>query len=220
MVAKVPASSSTSLATALVEGEGPHVRQHVEPLLRSGTRAVEGNAVVREAALARLLTQHFRMVWRALRRLGVPVHAVDDAAQEVFLVASRKLDSIEAGQERRFLYGVSLRVAANARRARAARPETPYAELVEETASPAPSPEALLDRKRARELLDEALERLPDELRTVFVLVELEGCSGPEVAELCDIALGTAASRLRRAREAFHATVAELGRKLEQGVRS
>jgi RNA polymerase sigma-70 factor (ECF subfamily) len=218
MVAKVPPSASNSLA-ATFAGEPPSGEER-EPVLRSGTRSIEGDTVAREAALARLLTQHFRMVWRALRRLGVPVHTVDDSAQEVFLIASRKLDSIEAGQEKRFLYGVALRVAANARRARAARPETPFGELVEETASATPSPEALLDRKRARELLDEALERLPDELRTAFVLFELEGCSGPVVAELCDIPLGTAASRLRRAREAFRTAVAELGRGLGKGERS
>jgi RNA polymerase sigma-70 factor, ECF subfamily len=220
MVAKVPASASTSLAATLAETGSSSEPEEPEPLLRSGTRSREGDAVAREAALARLLNQHFRMVWRALRRLGVPVHAVDDAAQEVFLIASRKLDAIEAGQERRFLYGVALRVAANARRARAARPETPLGELVEETACSTPSPEVLLDRKRARALLDEALERLPDDLRTAFVLFELEGCSGPEVAELCDVPLGTAASRLRRAREAFRSAVAELGRRLGQGDRS
>jgi len=219
MVAKVPPSSSNSLAATFARAELPHERAEAEPLVRSGTRSVEGDSVAREAALARLLTQHFRMVWRALRRLGVAVHAVDDAAQEVFLIASRKLDSIEAGQEKRFLYGVALRVAANARRARAARPEAPFGELIEETAASTPSPEALLDRKRARQLLDEVLERLPDELRTAFVLFELEGCSGPEVAELCDIPLGTAASRLRRAREAFQAAVAELGHRLGQGER-
>src|SRR5262245_20902395 len=136
MVAKVPPSSSTSLAATFAAA--PQQGEEQEPLFRSGTRSVEGDAVAREAALARLLTQHFRMVWRALRRLGVPVHAVDDAAQEVFLIASRKLDSIEAGQEKRFLYGVALRVAANTRRARAARPETPFGELVEETASSTP----------------------------------------------------------------------------------
>ena len=218
MVAKVPPSASTSLAASFAGG--PALGAEVEPRLRAEVGPTEGDAIARERALARLLTEHFRMVWRALRRLGVPMHAVDDAAQEVFLVASRKLDDIEAGQEKRFLYGVALRVAANARRARAARPETALGELVEETASATPSPEALLDRKRARELLDEALERLPDELRTAFVLFELEGCSGPEVAELCDIPLGTAASRLRRAREAFRTVVTELGRGLDKGKRS
>lgn len=215
MMAKVPSSSQSSLARPLADSDAADDGEH-DAVRRSGPQVKLGG-VAREDALARLLNDNFRMVWRALRRLGVPPHAVDDAAQEVFLVASRKLEAIEAGQERRYLYGVALRVAANARRARAARHETPLGELVEQTASTTPSPEALLDRKRARELLDEALEALPDELRTAFVLFELEGCSGPEVAELCDIPLGTAASRLRRAREAFQAAVSEIGRRLKRG---
>ena len=214
MVAKVPSPAQSSLAEALADVDTDDAESD---LVRRSSPDANGGTVAREAKLARLLTEHFRMVWRALRRLGVPEHAVDDSAQEVFLIASRKLDAIEAGQERRFLYGVALRVAANARRALAARHETPLGELVEETASSAPSPETLLDRKRARALLDEALERLPDDLRTAFVLFELEGCSGPEVAELCAIPLGTAASRLRRAREAFQAAVSDIGRRLRGG---
>jgi RNA polymerase sigma-70 factor (ECF subfamily) len=171
----------------------------------------------REARLAALLRTHFRMVWRALRRLGVPEHAVDDAAQEVFIVAAKKLETIAPTYERRFLYGVALRVAANARRARAARPERAEMAALEETASATPSPEALLDRKRARELLDTTLESMPDDLRTAFVLFELEGCSAPEVAALLGIPLGTATSRLRRSREAFRAAVSRLRRRLENG---
>lgn len=214
MVAKVPASSQSALAQALADVDTDDAES--DPVRRSSPEA-KGGGAVREAKLARLLTENFRMVWRALRRLGVPEHGVDDSAQEVFLIASRKLDAIEAGQERRYLYGVALRVAANARRAFAARHETPLGELVEETASSTPSPETLLDRKRARVLLDEALARLPDDLRTAFVLFELEGCSGPEVAELCDIPLGTAASRLRRAREAFQVAVGDIGRRMQGG---
>jgi len=217
MVAKVPSTPPGSLAASLAVSPFADGGDDVDLALPSAPRRVMVRSEKQEAELARLLSGHFRMVWRALRRLGVPAHAVDDAAQEVFLVASRKLESIEGGQERRFLYGVALRVAANARRARAARPETPLGELVEDTAGTTPSPEALLDRKRARELLDDVLERMPDDLRTAFVLFELEGCSGPEVAELCDIPLGTAASRLRRAREAFQNEMRGLQRRLDRG---
>jgi RNA polymerase sigma-70 factor (ECF subfamily) len=74
----------------------------------------------------------------------------------------------------------------------------------------APSPEQVVERRRARELLDEVLCRLSLELRTVFVLVELEGLAGKDVAALEGIPIGTASSRLRRAREEFSATVKRL----------
>lgn len=209
-MSKVPAPNPSSLAAVATmsppsNGPGP---------------GVLGHALMpreREARLAELLRTHFSQVWRALRRLGVPEHAVDDAAQEVFIVAAKKLETIAPAYERRFLYGVALRVAANARRARAARPERPETAELEETASAIPSPEALLDRKRARELLDTTLEAMPDDLRTAFVLFELEGCSAPEVAALLGIPIGTATSRLRRAREAFRAAVSKLRQRLEHG---
>jgi len=172
----------------------------------------------RSERLAALLNTHFRDVWRVVRRFGVPEAAADDAAQEVFIIASRKLDQIEHGRERRFLHSVAVRVAANARRAREVRPENAESPLIERIHSPGPSPEAALDQKQARALLDAVLDDLGDDLRTVFVLFELEGYSGPEIAELCDIPLGTATSRLRRAREAFHESVARLRLRLDRGV--
>src|SRR5688500_5784130 len=66
--------------------------------------------------LRSLLDQHFREVWRVLRRLGVPLTTVDDAAQQVFIVASRKLAQVRPGSERAFLTSTAVRVAANARR--------------------------------------------------------------------------------------------------------
>ena len=59
----------------------------------------------------------------------------------------------------------------------------------------------MADQKRARELLDTVLERLPTDLRTVFVLFEIEGLSQDEVALSLDVPKGTVASRLRRARQ-------------------
>jgi len=74
-------------------------------------------------------------------------------------------------------------------------------------ASPLPSPDELTDQKRAREALDLLLERLEMDTRTVFVLFELDGFTVPEIADVLAIPLGTAASRLRRAREHFQALV-------------
>jgi RNA polymerase sigma-70 factor, ECF subfamily len=171
----------------------------------------------REARLTELLQAHFRSVWRALRRFGVPEATADDAAQEVFIIASRKLDSVEPGREKQFLHAVALRVAANARRARNVRPESAESPTIERAVASLPNPEALLDRKQARELLDSVLDVMPEDLRTAFVLFELEGYSGPEVAEMLEIPLGTATSRLRRARESFKESVARIRKSLNAG---
>ena len=144
-------------------------------------------------------------MWRLLRRLGVPSAQLDDATQEVFWVAARRLFDIEPGREGPFLYGVALRVAAGElRRLRTGMP------LVEIGQAPAmidegPSPEEQLVARQARQLLDDVLSRMPNDLRTVFVLFELEGLEVRQIAELEEIPVGTASSRLRRAREEFSA---------------
>jgi len=118
------------------------------------------------------------------------------------LVASRKLSSITAGSEQTFLLGTALRVASDARRSRARRREVPEDDTIQR-ADPSPLPDDLTDQKRLRELLDEVLEAMPMDLRSVFVLFEVEEFSTQEIAGLLGIPTGTAASRLKRAREEF-----------------
>jgi RNA polymerase sigma-70 factor (ECF subfamily) len=168
------------------------------------------------ARLSAVLHRHYGGVWRAVRRFGVPAEAAEDATQEVFIIASRKLSTILEGQELRYLYGIALRVAANRRRAVAARREVLDAETVQAAVSQAPQADALLEQRRLRELLDRALDELPDDLRTALVLFELEGFSEREIAETCSIPLGTVASRLRRARKAFHTAALRLRAGLEK----
>ena len=176
-----------------------------DPLLSRSGATPAGELRLREARLASLLQAHYRIVWRTLRRMGVVPDRVDDAAQEVFIIVARKLDCIEAGCERKYLLSTAVRVAANFRRARAARPEFADDETIGLQRDFSPGPEQLLDQKRTRELLDEVLDSMSRDLRTVFVLFELEGMSVPEIAELVDAPIGTIASRLRRARGCFQA---------------
>lgn len=160
-----------------------------------------------ERRFARLFDEQFDFVWRSLRRLGVAPDTIDDATQEVFVVASRKLGAIELGKERAFLFGTALRVASDARRSVQRRRAREHdAEL--ETESTAPAPDELVDRKRARELLDEIIASLPEDAQPVFVLFELEGMTMAEIATCLDLRPGTVASRLRRGRELFTAAVA------------
>ncbi|HKO50808.1 MAG TPA: sigma-70 family RNA polymerase sigma factor, partial [Polyangiaceae bacterium] len=116
------------------------------------------------------------------------------------------------GSERAYLYGIAVRVAANARRSRAARREYADESALSSEPSPTPSSEALLEEKQARMFLDQVLDTLPQDLRTVFVLFEIERFSLRELEELLQIPLGTVSSRLRRAREAFHHTAQRIKR--------
>ena len=159
--------------------------------------------------LEAMLADHHGFVWRSLRRLGVVDSEVDDACQQVFLVAHRRLAEIEPSSERSFLFQTVLRVAADWRRAHKRRCEQVGVDLLG-VPDVGASPEEIVDQRRARLMLDHVLTALPIDLRVVFVLFELEEMTMTEIATLSDIPLGTVASRLRRARQAFQDEVRKL----------
>ncbi|MEZ4219340.1 MAG: sigma-70 family RNA polymerase sigma factor [Polyangiaceae bacterium] len=163
---------------------------------------------------AELTEQYFQFVWRMLRRSGVAEADVDDAAQEVFEVATRKLDAIEFGRERAFLFKTAQLIAKKSRRMRYQRWQR-ESEESDGLPSSAADPETLSLHLERRRMLDTILDAMPEELRTVFVLYELEGLLTREIAELIEKPEGTVASRLRRAREIFH----ERASALQQGSR-
>jgi RNA polymerase sigma-70 factor, ECF subfamily len=177
---------------------------NAEAIATSGPAALplEERRAARDRRVEGLVHLYFDVIWRSLRRLGVPDGALDDATQQVFLVAARRLDEIDPAGEKSYLLGIAVRVASDARRTKARRREVSD-ERSHERVDPRPSPEELVDRKRARQLLDRVLDRMPMDLRAAFTMFEIEGMSVPEVASALGIPLGTAASRLRRAREQF-----------------
>ena len=130
----------------------------------------------------------------------------------MFIIFADRVAQVEHGREKAFLVATAVRVAANARRLHQRSREVPTDDLDDIAAPPSGSrgatPEQLLDWKQRRERLDEALDELPFEQRTVFVLFELEGFSLPEIADAVGVPLGTATSRLRRARRAFEDGIA------------
>jgi RNA polymerase sigma-70 factor (ECF subfamily) len=158
--------------------------------------------------------RYFAFVWRVSRRLGLTPADADDAAQRVMLVAVKRHAEIEPGRERAFLYRTAAFMVARERRGQRRRREESSVDL-DAHEHPGGDPETLVAERRAREQLDAILGRMPEELRVAFVLFEVEGMSKEEVAHALDIPQGTAASRLRRAREDF-ARRAERHRRAEK----
>ena len=151
--------------------------------------------------------QHFDFVWRSLRRLGVRDALLDDAAQDVFVVVHKRLGEFEGRSSlKTWLFGVALRVARNYRRTAQRRDAESLPENVVDTHSP--GPHEVTAQAEAVRTLHALLDALSDERRAVFVMMELEQMSAPEVADALGVNLNTVYSRLRKARSEFETALA------------
>jgi RNA polymerase sigma-70 factor, ECF subfamily len=155
--------------------------------------------------------QHFRFVWRSLRRLGVPDSDTSDAVQDVFLVVHRRLAEFEGRSKvTTWLFGICFRVAHDRRKLahvrRRASDDEPLLDFADERVDVA----AEAERRQGLAMLEAILDDLPLDQRAVFTLFELDGMGGEEISEMLDIPLGTVYSRLRIARDAFRRAVARL----------
>lgn len=151
------------------------------------------------ARIRALLDEHVGFVARTLTRAGVPSSELDDEIQRTFIVVARRLDDVEDGAERSFLFQVAVNLASHARRKMARRREILDDQPPERIEALA-TPEHLTDRKQMRQLLDDILEGMDPALRAVFRLHEFEELNLTEISLVLALPRGTVASRLRRAR--------------------
>jgi RNA polymerase sigma-70 factor (ECF subfamily) len=166
-------------------------------------------SLIDEEGFESLFRRHYDFVWRNLRRLGVPNAACDDALQDVFVTAHRKRGQLDpTASERGWLYAILRRIAFRYRRSewRRKRKHDAFGELIDGSAREAPG--RLLD---ARRFMGEFLDGLGEKRRPVFIMVELEGMSAPEVADALELKLNTVYSRLRLGRAAFVRAVERFG---------
>jgi RNA polymerase sigma-70 factor (ECF subfamily) len=141
-------------------------------------------------------------VWRNLRRLGVPDSDADDKAQEVFVVAHRRLAEFEdrGFGARAWLFQIALRVASDARRHKRRHPEDADGGVAMARESIAPDQAASVALREDLSRLDRALSRIEVGRRAVLVLHEIEELTAPEIASSLGISVNTVYSRLRVAR--------------------
>jgi RNA polymerase sigma-70 factor (ECF subfamily) len=149
-------------------------------------------------------------VWRFLERMGVPERHLDDATQDTFVIAHRQLSGFRgASSLNTWLHGIALRVAREYRRREARKGG--WEPLSSATPDDARSPqESAADREQLALVL-RLLDHLDETQRTVFVLVELEGLTAPEVADLTESNVNTVSTRLRAARLRFNQLVESTG---------
>lgn len=125
--------------------------------------------------------------------------AAMDIVQESFIRAYQALDRFEEGQP---FYPWLSTIATNLtlNHLRRSKRQTSLDDSYRERADPAPDPLERLQTEENERRLMEAVQKLPDEYRTVFVLRTFDHLSYEEIAARLHISLGTVDSRLFRAR--------------------
>ena len=155
--------------------------------------------------------EHFRFVWRSLRRLGVPESDVADAVQDVFLVVHRRLGEFEGRSKvSTWLYGICYRVARDRRRLAHVRHRSDDDGQMDERPDENADVAAAAERREGLELLETILDEMPIEQRAVFTLFELDALGGDAIADMLEIPVGTVYSRLRIAREQFRRSLTRM----------
>ncbi|MGH8533333.1 MAG: RNA polymerase sigma factor RpoE [Gammaproteobacteria bacterium] len=134
-----------------------------------------------------------------------------DVAQDAFLKAYRALPNFRGDSAfYTWLYRIAINTAKNYLVTQSRRPmesesfrvEGEQVEL-ESMLKDLATPESLLITDEIKETIAEAIEQLPDDLRTAITLREVEGLSYEEIADVMTCPIGTVRSRIFRAREAI-----------------
>jgi RNA polymerase sigma-70 factor, ECF subfamily len=153
-----------------------------------------------------------RFVPQTLRYLGVPEGALLDVAQDVLVIALRRLDDFEGRSTlKTWLYGICVRVAHDFRRRDRSNREF-LVETLPELTSPAQQ-ESVVEQGEWRRALGVLLDQLDESQRAAFVLFEIQRLTMREVADALGCPLQTAYFRHKAARtrvlEAFERHTAE-----------
>jgi RNA polymerase sigma-70 factor (ECF subfamily) len=153
----------------------------------------------------RLYVEHFHHVLRWVRALGGRPADLDDLTQDVFVVVRRKLSTFTGPSLPAWLYGITRKTVSDYRRRAwirrllAGRQRSLDALPVSAQVSGVEA----VERREARRILQRVLDQMSTVRRSAFVLFEIEGYSGDEIAELEQVPLATVYTRLHHARKDF-----------------
>ena len=180
-------------------------------------RAVAGD----QKAFELLVIKYQRRIQRLIGRMVRDVDLVEDIAQETFIRAYRALAQFRGeAQFYTWLYRIAVNTAKKALMDLKRNPtvsENAYksddddeTSRVENELTSSETPDAVLASKEIAEIINAAMEALPEELRQAITLCEIEGLSYEEISEAMSCPIGTVRSRIFRAREAISEKVKPL----------
>jgi RNA polymerase sigma-70 factor, ECF subfamily len=199
-----------------------------EPVSPIEVRAIDSDAPLVERAVAGdhkafelLVIKYQRRIQRLIGRMVRDVDLVEDIAQETFIRAYRALAQFRGdAQFYTWLYRIAVNTAKKSLMDLKRNPtvsENSFKSDDDDETSPleneltsSETPDAVLASKEIAQIINTALEALPEELRQAITLREIEGLSYEEISEAMNCPIGTVRSRIFRAREAISLKVKPL----------
>lgn len=156
-----------------------------------------------DEVLERIYERHVADVHRWATRLVGPGEDVDDVVHEVFMIAMRRYGEFRGDSKvSTWLFRITARMVTSRRRRERAR-RWSFSRNVEAMVNehqPAVTPLEELEKRERSARLYHALDELPERYRTPLILYEIEGLSGPALAELLGMTPGALWVRLHRGR--------------------
>ncbi len=164
-----------------------------------------------QAAFTRLVSRHKEKVRNLIYATLGDARNVDDISQEVFIVVYHKLHTFRfQSRFTTWLYRVTINKCRDHLRKVKIRSVFTYLSSDDAEKVTVDSP----DNFDIKVVVRDAVNRLPEKLRSPLVLKDFEGCSYEEIAEVLDTEIGTVKSRIFRAREALKKDLEPLKREL------
>lgn len=152
-------------------------------------------------------------VARWIRALGGPPADRDDILQEVFVVVHRRLSDFDGQNLPGWLYRITAHQVRDFRRRlwfkHIFKRSVP---LSEQMTAAGPTPLATFESREKQQELDGLLSKLSEPLRTAFVLFEIEGYTGEEIAAMHSTSINTVRARILRARKKLTALLRTTGK--------
>ncbi|HSQ27793.1 MAG TPA: sigma-70 family RNA polymerase sigma factor [Anaerolineales bacterium] len=160
-------------------------------------------------AFNRLVLAYQDMLYAQAYRMINEPEVAEDATQDAFISAYRNLKYYRGGSFKAWLLRIVTNACYDELRRRKRRPTTPLEPLDKDDeeiesphwlADPGESPEEAAERAELAEALQNCLQGLSPEFRSVVILVDIQGMNYQEASKAVGTALGTVKSRLARAR--------------------
>ena len=208
------ALSSMRSAPLGVEGGPRHPSETVAPSVDSGQHLKPEARRFEEIYRA-----SFGHVYRWVRALGGPAAERDDLVQDVFLIVHRRLPDFDGRNLHGWLYRITRHRVRDFRRLQWFRVflHSSQVDSLAGSFAGARNPEGALDEKQRAAILERLLSKLPEAQRAAFVLFEIDGYSGEEIACLQGVSLNTVWARIHKARAKLTASIARLQRQSTAG---